>query len=123
MPRYPSLYQINTRTHLNALSGELEPNAGVMGADFIAKLGEFRAQVERLYAVRLHDEAKAFAVANADKARVALGKYASAEDEIGKMLEKAMNLYPKMVRRLKTGMISLTTPMAGRIMMYTAGCE
>ena len=39
------------------------------------------------------------------------------------MLEPAMKEYPKMGLRAKVGMISLTTPMAGRIIMYTAGCE
>jgi len=38
-------------------------------------------------------------------------------------LEYAMALYPKIGLRLNTGMISVTMPMPGRIMMYTAGCE
>ena len=38
-------------------------------------------------------------------------------------LEKAMPLYPKMGRCAWTATISLITPNAGRIMMYTAGCE
>jgi hypothetical protein len=33
------------------------------------------------------------------------------------MLEKAMALYPKIVLRAKTGMISVITPMPGSIMM------
>ena len=37
--------------------------------------------------------------------------------------DMAMNLYPKIVFRQKTGMISDTTPMAGSTMMYTAGWE
>ena len=39
------------------------------------------------------------------------------------MLEAAMKSYPKIGLRAKVGMISLITPIAGRIMMYTAGCE
>ncbi len=38
-------------------------------------------------------------------------------------LEMAMALYPKIFLRAKTGKISEITPMAGRIMIYTAGCE
>ena len=34
-----------------------------------------------------------------------------------------MKLYPKMRLREKQVTISLTTPIAGKIMMYTAGCE
>src|SRR4051812_24544964 len=39
------------------------------------------------------------------------------------MLENATNLYPNIGLREKQVMISLTTAMPGRIMMYTAGCE
>ena len=39
------------------------------------------------------------------------------------MLLYAISLYPKIALRLKTAINSLTTPIAGRIMMYTAGCE
>lgn len=38
-------------------------------------------------------------------------------------LDMAMALYPKTDLRAKAGMMSETTPMAGTIMMYTAGCE
>ena len=38
-------------------------------------------------------------------------------------VEITMALYPKMVFRAKVGRISEMTPMAGRIMIYTAGCE
>ena len=38
-------------------------------------------------------------------------------------LETAMKLYPKMLLREKQVTTSLITPMPGRIMMYTAGCE
>ena len=39
------------------------------------------------------------------------------------MLDSATNLYPKTRLREKQVMSSLITPMDGRIMMYTAGCE
>ncbi len=39
------------------------------------------------------------------------------------MLENAMKLYPNGGFLQKHEMISLITPMAGKIMMYTAGCE
>ena len=38
-------------------------------------------------------------------------------------LLQATALYPKMFLRLKQVMTSLITPIPGRIMMYTAGCE
>ena len=38
-------------------------------------------------------------------------------------LENATKLYPKIFLREKAVINSLITPMLGRIMMYTAGCE
>ena len=38
-------------------------------------------------------------------------------------LDRATNLYPKMRLREKQVISSLITPIDGRIMMYTAGCE
>src|SRR5437016_38136 len=38
-------------------------------------------------------------------------------------LAKATNSYPKTFLREKAATTSLMTPIAGRIMMYTAGCE
>jgi hypothetical protein len=38
-------------------------------------------------------------------------------------LENATNLYPKTGLREKVETNSLITPMPGKIMMYTAGCE
>jgi hypothetical protein len=81
---------------------ELELKGSNVGADFVAGLGTARNTGERSLAERLHEDAKGFASANPDKGIAALAKYKLAEDEIEKLLERAVRGGAKEAQELFT---------------------
>jgi len=66
-----------------------ETDGSGQGLDFLTKVGTARAKVDRVYAQKLLDEAKAIAGKGAGEARNALTAFTKAEDEITKMLDDA----------------------------------
>jgi uncharacterized membrane-anchored protein YhcB (DUF1043 family) len=66
---------------------DLESRSSVIGTEATAQVGALRAQADRAYAERLLDEARSSA--SAEGGRAALAKFARAEEEIYKVLEKA----------------------------------
>jgi hypothetical protein len=69
---------------------DLGPKAMGVGPEFVARFGLARKTLDQVYLEKAREEPKAFAAANPDKGRVALGKYAHAEDVLRQLLEKAM---------------------------------
>ncbi len=67
---------------------ELEAKAGMVGDEFVARVKAARATADQWYVTRLHEEAKAAAVAL--PGREALAKYTRAEEEILKIYEKTV---------------------------------
>ena len=68
---------------------EIDVIAESAGPAFAARVKEVLKTSGRLYATRLADDAKAFESANPDKARLAMVRYATAEDELKKLLDEA----------------------------------
>ncbi len=77
---------------------DLETGAETMGADFQAKLGKAKGDLNLAFVNALHEDAKAFAAANPDQASVALGRYTKAEDEIRALFDDVVKTRNKPLR-------------------------
>lgn len=85
----PAALSPESLVELRRQLGEIEPKAESMGADFVARVGAARTTADRTYATRLHEDAVAYAKENQDKPRLALARYAKAEDEVLALFEEA----------------------------------
>ena len=68
---------------------EYEGSGSDQGVEFLTKVASARVKVDRAYAQKLYDDAKAAAAKGPNEARAALVAYTKADDEITKMLDDA----------------------------------
>ncbi len=85
--------------HRRAL-GDLEIGADIMGAEFQARIGKAKGDLNLAFVNSLHADAKAFAAANPDQGSAALGRYTKAEDEILKLFDDAVKTRNKALRAI-----------------------
>lgn len=70
---------------------ELEVKVSLGGPELLARFSLARGTVDKVYATRLLDDARAFDTANPDNARLTLSRYQVAEDEIKTLLDRAFH--------------------------------
>lgn len=68
---------------------DYEQKGDSVGPDFVAEVATLKTSLDRVYATRLHEEAKAAGSKGPSEARAALTLYAKNEDEITKLLDAA----------------------------------
>src|SRR5262245_21564140 len=74
---------------------ELEQQGTKVGTEFVTAVGQTRNNFDRVYAIRLREDPKAFAAANPDKGLGSLARYKDAEDELLKLVERAYGSHVK----------------------------
>jgi hypothetical protein len=83
----PSAVPADQLLEIRRVIDDLEAKGSVIGTEALARLGTARGLADKAYATRLLEEARASAAA--EGGRAALTKFARAEEEIYKILEKA----------------------------------
>jgi len=72
--------------------GEYEAGASLIGPEFETRVAKAKIDINRAYANRLYQEAKALAGKGPSEARAALQAYTKAEDELRLLMDEAYNL-------------------------------
>ncbi len=75
---------------IRRILSDLEQRVDVMGDDFKARVTSAKSVIDKTYATRLRDEAKALLAKGPTEARAALTAYTAAEDEVLKLFEDAI---------------------------------
>ncbi len=89
----PSASTADSLAETRRVIDELDAEAGIVGGEFIARLGAARSTADRSYAARLLDEARSSA--SSEGGRPALAKFSRAEEEIYRILEKTFKAKDK----------------------------